>query len=164
MINKIVCASYGTENSKDIINFIVSVAEKFKSEIILLYVKPKQYFEGLENIPGDHNKLYSDWIEDIAKREINKLQKIAKNVADKGLKCKIELRQGVLHEEILDFSSAENADLIAVSKEKTTDQPSPIPRTALKLIRQSDIPVITINRSNKKFDIKKFWCQPVFMI
>ncbi|MGI9533468.1 MAG: universal stress protein, partial [Thermodesulfobacteriota bacterium] len=154
MIKKIVCASYGTENSKDIINFIVSIAEKFNSEIILLYVKPKGYFEGLEDIPGDHNKLYSSWIENVAKMEINKLKKITKNVVYKGLKSKIEVRQGILHQEILDFSLAENADLIAVSKEKTSGHLSPIPRSALKLIRQSDIPVITVTRSYKNFDIK----------
>jgi len=44
IINKIVCASFGSDNSADIINLIVSFAEKFRSEIILLYVKPKTLF------------------------------------------------------------------------------------------------------------------------
>ena len=153
MIKKIVCASFGTENSEDIINFIVSIAEKFKSEIILLYVKPKPYFEGLDYIPGEESKLYSNWIEDITEKEINKLKKIAVNVVEKGLKCNIEVIQGVLHEEIVDFASEENADLIALSKKRCPDHDSPINRTVLKLVRHSDIPVITLNRSDKQFNI-----------
>ncbi|MGI9534426.1 MAG: universal stress protein, partial [Thermodesulfobacteriota bacterium] len=153
MINKIICASYGTENSEGIIKFIISVGKKFNSEIILLYVKPKPYFEGLENIPGDQGKLYSHWIEETTGNEIKKLEKILSNAVDSGLKCRIEVRQGVLHDEIIDFSSEENADLIACSKKKTYSHHSPLPRTVLKLIRQSSIPVITFNGS-KKFDVK----------
>ncbi|MGI9533409.1 MAG: universal stress protein [Thermodesulfobacteriota bacterium] len=153
MIKKIVCASFGTENSEDIINYIISAGKKFNSEIILLYVKPKPYFEGLENIPGDSGRLYTDWIGETTEKEIKRLKKIVCNVADNDLKCRIEVRQGVLHEEILDFSSEENADLISFSKEKTIGHYSPLPRTVLKLIRQSHIPVITVNGS-KKFDVK----------
>ena len=154
MIKKIVFASYGTDNSEYNINYIVNLAEKFDSEIILLYVKPKQYFEGLEFIPGDQSKLFSSWINDIAGKETNKLKEIAEKVTDKGIKCGFELRQGVLHEEILDFSSEENVDLIAVGKQKTSDQPASVSRIVLKLIRQSNIPVITINPSFNRFDIK----------
>lgn len=152
MINKIVCAFYGTENPKQFIDFIVYFAEKLKSEIILLYAKPRPYFEGLEDIPANHSKLYTSWIEDTAKREIKKLENISKNISYKGFKSKIEVREGVLYEEILDFADEVNADLIAVSRKKHLVN-EPIPRTALKLIRQSDIPVITVNGSSKEHNI-----------
>ena len=154
MIKKIVCASYGIENSVDVINYLLSVAEKFNSEIILLYVKPRSYFEGIKYIPGDSSRLYSNWIEGITEKEINKLKEISDSAQEKKIKWRIELREGIIDEEILSFASEEKADLISFSKVKRTGTDSPIPRPSLKLIRQSDIPVLTVNRLDKELDIK----------
>lgn len=145
MINKIVCASYGDKNSGDIINSIISFAKQFKSELVLLYIKPESNFEVLKNISGDDNKLFSGWIEDVSAKEINRINEIAEQAAGKGINCKVEVRTGALYNEILDYSKKEKADLIAVTKKRCPGENSQINRTVLKLIRQSEIPVFTIN-------------------
>lgn len=146
MIKKIVCASYGSQNSLLTLKYITQLADKLGSEVICLYVKASSYYEGIEYLPTEENSLYKEWFEEIAKREISKIKEGCN---------KIIVRRGVPYEEILDFAREENADLIAIDRVKITEEYPALSRTIIKLIRQSDIPVLTLNKLPDLFEIKR---------
>lgn len=154
MINKIVWASYGSLESSEVLNFVTFLARKFGAEIICLYIKPTSYYEGLEYLPADQTSLFTEWVNQVSNEKIQDIYNISNSLKEDGLKSRLEVKKGIPHEEIIRFSKEEKADLIAMGNEKNVDIQPSISRTTLKLIRQSEIPVLTINQEQSDIDIK----------
>lgn len=138
------CASYGSVNSIEAIHFAQKLSEKFSSEIIPIYVKPSSYYEGIEYVPTDESDIYQNWIDENSKEKIKNLCEIA---------GKVEVRQGTPFEEILSFARENKADLIAINSSVNISNNHSISRTIIKLIRQSEIPVLTVHPVNKRNEI-----------
>lgn len=139
-IDKIVCASYGSVDSVEAYNYSKLIADEFNSEIVSLYVKPGSYYEGIEYLPTEESDIYQNWIDENARQKVENLEKISASV---------EIRQGAPYEEILAYAREQGADMIAVNRGGIIDVNPSISRTVVKLIRQSEFPVLTVHQSNE---------------
>ncbi len=146
MINKIVWASYGNQESGEAIEHIKFLAAKYNAEVVGVYVKPTEYFQGIEYLPSEESGIFSDWIEKSSREIIKQIEEDAEVFKKEGLGFRLLVREGVPHEEILRAAVDENADLIVIGKGKTPENEFSIARTVFKLIRQSNIPVLAVDK------------------
>lgn len=147
MIEKIVWANYGSSLFDDSLESVKFLAKKFDSEIICLYVKPTSYYEGLEYMPAEESSMFKEWVNQISEAKIQEVKKSSDSLRENGIKSNLEIRRGIPHQEIIDFSRNEKADLITVGKGKLAEPQPYISRTTLKLLRQCEIPVLVSNNS-----------------
>lgn len=154
MINKIVLASYGNQGSGEAIEHVKFLARKYNSEVVAVYVKPTAYFQGLEYLPSEESGIFSDWIEKSSREVIKKIEEDSGVLKKEGLGFRLSTREGVPHEEILQAAVDENADLIVIGKGKTEENEYSLARTVFKLIRQSKIPVLAVDRPEGKIKLE----------
>lgn len=155
MMKKIVWASYGNRVSDDVVQYVNFIGQKYRSEIVGVYVKPTAYYEGLEYLPAEEKSVFSNWLEKTTADKLAIIQESSKKFTGNGLAFRVVVREGVPYSEILETASDENADLIAISKGKGPDNDYSLSRTTLKLIRNSNIPVLSAEDSERDFRLKR---------
>ncbi len=152
MINKILWASDGSKDSTETLKYVEILAKKFKLVILSLYVIPDYSEKAAWKFPSDENNEFIKWIEETESKERRRLEDIAKNFKEKGIRFKVEIGRGVPHEEIIKVTDKEKVDLIALGRGRPLDI---LGGTALKVLRQSPIPVLTAGEDERSLDIKK---------
>jgi universal stress protein A len=152
-IDKILWASDGSKDSIQTLRYAELLAKRFKSEILGLFVIPDYYNEA-EKFPSDEKGKFIEWIEETKSRERKTLEGIAQDFKEKEIKFKVEIESGIPFREILRVADREKVDLIALGKGRPVGE-SILGGTALKVLRQSPIPVLTAREGGKSMDIKR---------
>ncbi|HSE83409.1 MAG TPA: universal stress protein [Thermodesulfobacteriota bacterium] len=154
MINKILWASDGSKNSNEALKCVELLAAKFKASVIGLNVIDT-YYNVVEILSSDEKDKFSDWIDETLKsNEGKKLKVIADNFTAKKIGFQIKIETGIPHREILRIARGEKVDLVALGKDRTIDR-FILGGTAIKVIRQSPIPVLIPGEIGKCMDIKR---------
>jgi nucleotide-binding universal stress UspA family protein len=153
MIGKILWASDGSKDSIQTLRYAELLTKRFKSEILGLFVIP-DYYNVAGKFPSDEKNKFIEWIEETKSRERKTLEDIARDFKEKGIKFKVEIESGIPFREILRIADREKVDLIALGKGRPVGE-SILGGTALKVLRQSPIPVLTAREGGKSMDIKR---------
>lgn len=154
MFDKILWATDGSLDSKEALIFAEVLAKKYNAGILSLFVIP-EYQGVIDNFSAQEKDRFTRWIEDILiKGEKKKLEDIKRDFNEKGISFSSEIREGIPYKEILKVASENRVDLIALGKGRAGKR-SMLGGTALKVIRQSYIPVLTARQDGKSSDIKK---------
>ena len=155
MIDKILWASDGSGDSIQTLKYAELLAKRFKSEILGLFIIP-DYSEGVfGRFPSDEKKNeFVRWIEETKSRERKILEDIARDFKEKGINFRVEIESGIPFREILRVADREKVDLIAMGKGRPVGE-SILGGTALKVLRQSPVPVLTSREGGKSLDIKR---------
>ncbi len=155
MINKIVWASDGSQDSLDALSFTESLARSFGAEITALYVIP-DYFEVpvLEDFPTQELDLLAAWIKEKEIKGSDRLNKIAAQMKEKGVTFGTRITQGVPYLKIIETAEEEQAGLIVLGKGRA-DERNILGATALKVIRRSMIPVLVVKKDSAARNIKR---------
>ncbi|MBU2447397.1 MAG: universal stress protein [Bacteroidetes bacterium] len=148
-VDKILVPIDFSENSKNAIKYAVAYAEKFKAEIVFVYViEPVIYPSdfGLGQVPINRMDM------EIHSKAEDELKKIIETHLPKGIKGTHCVRTGKPFLEIINCAKENKSDLIILS----THGHSGIEHilfgsTAEKVVRKSPIPVLTIRDTNTKF-------------
>ncbi len=154
MINKILWASDGSEDSLDALDYVEVIAERCNSETVGLYVIP-DYFEVdmKDQFPEQEYDLIAKWIKETEYKESDRLNQVAKRFDSKGLKFETLITQGVPHLEIIKSAEKHGADLIVIGKGRAKEKVL-LGATALKVIRRSPIPVMVARRKDGPLKIE----------
>lgn len=154
MFDKILWATDGSLDSKEALIFAEVLAKKYNAGILSLFVIP-EYQGVIDNFSAQEKDRFTRWIEDILiKGEKKKLEDIKRDFNEKGISFSSEIREGIPYKEILKVASENKVDLIGLGKGRAGEK-SMLGGTALKVIRQSYIPVLTARQDGKSSDIKK---------
>lgn len=155
MINKILWASDGSEDSKRAIKYLELIAGKFGAEIIGVYVIPDYYeVEITKDFPAYESDLFDKWISETESKQSDRLNDFAKIFREKGIKFKLEIGQGAPHKEVLRIAEKEKVDLIALGRGRASEK-FILGATALKVLRRSSVPVLTTKVESKNSDINR---------
>lgn len=153
MIDKILWASDGSEDSNEALKWAELMAKKFKAEIIGLSVI-LDYYGISENLQAGEKTKFARWVEETKLKERKGLENIAKNFKEKGISFTIEVEKGIPHREIFRVADKEKVDLIALGKGRAIEKVL-LGGTAIKVLRQSPLPVLTAREGGKGLDIKR---------
>lgn len=155
MIDKILWASDGSEDSLDALSFTEHLAKSMDSEILALYVIP-DYFEVpvLEEFPSQELDLLAAWIKEKEIKGSDRLSSIAAEMKDKGVKFETRITQGVPYLKIIETAEEENADLIVLGKGRAGER-NILGATALKVIRRSSVPILVAKKNAPADGIKR---------
>jgi len=154
LINKILWASDGSEDSLDALDYVEVIAERCNSETVGLYVIP-DYFEVdmKDQFPEQEYDLIAKWIKETEYKESDRLNQVAKRFDSKGLKFETLITQGVPHLEIIKSAEEHGSDLIVLGKGRAKEKVL-LGATALKVIRRSPIPVMVARRKDGPLKIE----------
>ena len=154
MINKILWASDGSRDSNEALKCAELLAIKFKASIIGLSVMDT-YYNVVESLSLDERDKFCDWVEETLKsNEGKRLNSIADDFITKKIGFQIKIETGIPQREILRIPRCEKADLIVLGKDRTIDR-FILGGTAVKVIRQSPIPVLISGEIGRCMNLKR---------
>lgn len=153
-IDKIV---WGDDESKDSIHAL-KVAEilskKFKSRILGISVIP-EYYAVVNVFPPAEKAKFHDWIDhNLIARNKENMEKLKRELSKKDIKFDYEIIKGIPSKSITKFAEDENADLIVLGRGRLPER-TILGGTALKVLRTSRIPVLTVRHDKLTGSIKK---------
>ncbi|MBI2487619.1 MAG: universal stress protein [Deltaproteobacteria bacterium] len=152
MIDKILWASDGSNYSTEALKYVELLAKKFKTEILGLHII-QDYHAVAEKLSSEKKNKFIKWIEDTRSKERERLEDIAKDFKEKGISFRMEITTGIPYKEILRVADRENVDLIALGRGRSFEK-FILGGTALKVLRESSLPVLTVGEGRKSLDIK----------
>lgn len=153
MIHKILWATDGSNDSSEALRYVELLAVKYKAGVIGLSVVP-DYRGVIEGFPVEEKYRFVRWMEGSVKEKGKKrLEEIEKDFSAKGLSFKKELVDGIPYKEILRVASENKVNLIAMGKGREAER-SILGGTALKVLRESKIPVLTAREDSGRSGIK----------
>jgi nucleotide-binding universal stress UspA family protein len=153
MIHKILWASDGSKDSTQALKHAELLAIRFKAQILGLLVIP-DYYDIADKFPSDERNRFIKWLEETKSREKKVLEGIGRDLKEKGINFKIEIKSGIPYKEILKAADTEKVDLIALGKGRAVEK-SILGGTALKVLRKSSLPVLTARETGKSLEVKR---------
>lgn len=152
-IEKIVWAYDGSDESEKALDYVKFLAKKYNSEIKGVYVNGAQRTSMF--FYPEQAMLLQDIMEEVEKEYRSKLDSIADSLSAEGFKFEGELLRGVPNEKINEIANEEEADLIVMGKrgQGLIDRML-IGSTTLKVLRESDIPVLAVKSSDDESEVK----------
>ncbi len=154
MIKKILWTTDGSEDSLAALKYSELLAKNCKADICGLTVLSEDY-GFLDGLPSDESSVIKNRIQQdldlIARR---RFEKLSSEISESGLDFSYEIVEGVVAEEIIKAAETENADLIAMGKGRSSDK-FVLGETALKVLRNCTIPVLTSRQNGIKTEIKR---------
>jgi nucleotide-binding universal stress UspA family protein len=154
MIDNILWASDGSTDSIQTLKYAELLAKRFKAGILGIFVIP-DFYKVVEKIPSDERNKFIKWIEETKSKERTTLENIARDFKEKGMRFGIEVTSGIPFKEILRVAERDKVDLIAMGKGRPVGE-SILGGTALKVLRQSPVPVLTAREGGKSLDINEY--------
>ncbi|MDA2920794.1 universal stress protein [Desulfobacterota bacterium AH_259_B03_O07] len=154
MIHRILWATDGSSDAAESLRYVEILACNFKAEILGLYILP-DYKGMIENFSVEEKTKFAKWIDEILKaKEKKKLEAIRKDFGAKGISFNIAIGRGIPHKEIMRVATEKKVGLIALGKGRAVER-AILGGTALKVIRDSKIPVLTVREDTRRADIKR---------
>ena len=149
-IKKIIWASDGSKESEEALNYAVFLAQIFNSEIVGIYVielHPRLLYDYARN---PDSELYK-WVEEAAEYHKSRLTSKAKNLGIPWIPFRETVLIGDPSEEIVKLARRKKADLIVMGvRGLGLIDRMLVGSTALKVLRQSHIPVLTVKKRDKE--------------
>lgn len=155
MIKKILWATDGSKDSDETLKYVDLLARKYKSEIVGLYVIP-DYPERrvADQFSSEEKNRFLKWVEENESRERKRLDQIAKDLKEKGIKFRAEIGRGIPRKEILRVAEKEGVNLIALGRGRPIEK-FILGGTAVRVLRQSSLPILTAKEGGRTVDIKR---------
>lgn len=154
-MKKLVWALYGNNDPGESIDYVKFFADKYQSEIVAVYVKPTSYFEGIEYLPSEQKGAFYEWVEKSSQKVIDQIETHSEELTKSGNPFRTVIKSGVPHEEIMDSAIEEKADLVITGKGKSAENEYSLSRTVFKLIRQSTVPVMSVDKPQKDIKLER---------
>lgn len=152
-IKKIIWASDGSKESEEALNYAVFLAQIFNSEIIGIFVielHPRLLYDYARD---PDSELYK-WVEEAAEYHKSRLTTKAKNLGIPWIPFRETVLIGEPSEEIVKVARRKKADLIVMGvRGLGLIDRMLVGSTALKVLRQSHIPVLTVQKRDKESTI-----------
>lgn len=152
-IKKIIWASDGSKESEEALNYAVFLAQIFNSEIIGIFVielHPRLLYDYARD---PDSELYK-WVEEAAEYHKSRLTTKAKNLGIPWIPFRETVLIGEPSEEIVKVARRKKADLIVMGvRGLGLIDRMLVGSTALKVLRQSHIPVLTVKKRDKESTI-----------
>lgn len=149
-IKKIIWASDCSKESEEALNYAVFLAQKFNSEIIginVIEMHPRLLYDYARN---PDSELYR-WVGTAAENQKARLVSIAEKSGIQGLSFNTSVLIGEPSEEIVKLARRRKADLIVMGiRGMGLLDRMLVGSTALKVLRQSRIPVLTLKRRDNE--------------
>jgi len=154
MLNKILWATDGSEDSFEALKYAELLAKNFKADILGLAVLPEDYkfFETFS--PEEKKKLENSFKETLELKERKRLEEVKKKLEQNDLQCSCSIAKGIASMEIITAAECENVDLIALGRGRSVDK-STMGGTVLKVLRNCKIPILTARKNDMRTTIKK---------
>lgn len=154
-MKKLVWALYGNNDPGESIDYVKFFADKYQSEIVAVYVKPTSYFEGIEYLPSEQKGAFYEWVEKSSQKVIDQIETHSEELTKSGIPFRTVIKSGVPHEEIMDSAIEEKADLVITGRGKSAENEYSLSRTVFKLIRQSTVPVMSVDKPQKDIKLER---------
>lgn len=141
MYDKILVPTDGSEGSKKALEHAVNIAEKFDSQIHVLYIVDVRSASTQEVMLGMMEEL----------REIGEesTEEFAEAVREKGLEAVTEVTEGVPHRGINSYVDENDIDMVVMgTRGRTGLDRVLVGSTTEKVVRTSEVPVMTVNRED----------------
>ena len=153
MIHKILWATDGSKDASEALKYVDMLAVKYKASVIGLSVVP-EYQGVIEGFSEEERDRFVKWMEgSVRDKEKKRLQDIERDFSARGLNFKKVLADGIPYREILRVATENNVNLIAMGKGRAEEK-SILGGTALKVLRKSNIPVLTAREDSRRSEIK----------
>jgi nucleotide-binding universal stress UspA family protein len=150
-IEKVLLAYDGSNESEEALAYAVFLSKKFGSEITGVYVSMIDTMPMYLNYPYAESSIFFSLMEQTEKNRKAKLSSIESVLAKQGISFKGRVLRGEPGREIVDLAHADKTDLIVIGKRGhgLIDRLL-IGSTALKVLRESDIPVLAVKKREEK--------------
>jgi nucleotide-binding universal stress UspA family protein len=154
MIHKILWATDGSKDASEALKYVDLLAFKYKASVIGLSVVP-DYRGVIKGFPIEERNKFVKWMDgSVKEKEKKRLEEIEKDFTARGLIFKEELVDGIPYKEILRVAAEKKVNLIAMGKGRAAER-SILGGTALKVLRKSNIPVLTAREDSRRSGIKR---------
>lgn len=154
MIHKILWAFDGSEDSLQSLKHAETLAFKYNSEILSIYVLP-DYANVIDTFPVEERNKFASWIENTLKQKEEKvLEEIGERLRKNNIGFRIFVERGIPYKEILRIAEKEKANLIALGKGRVLEK-FILGGTALKVLRRSSIPVLTAKSNGRHTELNR---------
>jgi nucleotide-binding universal stress UspA family protein len=154
MIHKILWATDGSKDASEALKYVDMLALKYKASVIGLSVVP-EYHGVIEGFSEEERSRFVKWMEESVKEtERKRLEDIERDFSARGLIFRKELVDGIPYKEILRVATENKVNLIAMGKGRAVEK-SILGGTALKVLRRSNIPVLTAREDSRRSGIKR---------
>jgi len=154
-IQKILWAYDGSKESDEALKYAVFLAKKFGSEITGVYVSVMPIMSMYLNYPHFESELFFSLMEQAEKHHKSKLNSIENELASQGLRFNGRVIKGEPAKDIVEIARGEKSDLIVMGKRGLglIDRVL-IGSTTLKVLRKSDIPVLSVKKRDEKSTVE----------
>jgi nucleotide-binding universal stress UspA family protein len=154
MIHKILWATDGSKDASEALKYVEMFAANFKASVIGLSVVP-EYRGVIEGFSEEEKNRFAKWMEESVKEKSRKrLENIERDFSARGLVFKKELVDGIPYKEILRVANENKVNLVAMGKGRAAEK-SILGGTALKVLRRSNIPVLTAREDSRRSGIRR---------
>ena len=154
-IQMILWAYDGSKESDEALNYSVFLAKKFGSEITGVYVSVMPILSMYLSYPYFESELFFSLMEQAEKHYKEKLASIESDLASQGLRFNGRVVKGEPGKDIVEIARNEKSDLIVMGKRGLglIDRVL-IGSTTLKVLRESDIPVLSVKKRDEKSTVE----------
>ena len=147
MINRILWGIRQPDDINETQKYVEHLAKSYNAKIYAINVIP-DYRNFIEAFNEEEKNEISDWVRGaLVPNGKDMLDKVAHELEKKNIRYEIKVEQGIPSQTIVDAAKSFEVDLIVLGKGRAGNK-SLLGGTALKIIRNSEIPVLCIN--NKK--------------
>ena len=154
MIHKILWATDGSKDASEALKYVDMFAVKYKASVIGLSVVP-EYHGVIEGFSEEEKDRFVRWMEgSVKEKEKKRLEDIERAFGARGIIFRKELVDGIPYREILRVATEKKVDLIAMGKGRAAEK-SILGGTALKVLRKSNIPVLTAREDSRGLGMKR---------
>lgn len=149
MINRILWAIRKPDDINKTELYAEHLATGYNAKLYVINVIP-DYHEFIEAFTEEEKNEISKWVDTTLKPSgKDMLNKIAENLEKKCINHEIKVEQGIPSQAIIDAAKSFEVDLIILGKGRAGNK-SLLGGTALKIIRNSEVPVLCINDKKLK--------------
>ncbi|MGI9533649.1 MAG: universal stress protein [Thermodesulfobacteriota bacterium] len=149
MINRILWGIRKPDDIKETQKYVELLATSYNSKIYVINVIPN-YQNFVEAFTEEEKNEISSWINrTLMPNGKDMLNKVADELGEKNINYEVRVEQGIPSQTIINAARSFEVDLILLGKGRA-ENTSLLGGTALKVIRNSEIPVLCINNKELK--------------
>ena len=138
MYDHVVIPTDGSDTAERAADHALGIAERYGADVHVIYVVDTTTY-GFDDAPRSIVGLLKQGGQ-------NAIEEIATDARELNLSVATNILRGVPHEEILKYASGVDADVIAMgTRGRTTETDRLLGSTTARVVRRSDVPVLTIS-------------------
>ncbi|WP_254839564.1 universal stress protein [Natronomonas marina] len=136
MYDHVLIPTDGSDAAERAADHALGIAERYGADVHVVYVVDTTIY-GFEDAPRSIIGLLKQGGQ-------NAVEEIAANACDRNLPVTTDILRGVPHEEIREYATGVDADVIAMgTRGRTVDTDRLLGSTTARVVRRSDVPVLT---------------------